>query len=299
VLSCSNLPIWIHRDEIRFAGEVVSASGLLDKLQQELNSCIEKMRENGSPLTEVTDLVILTDIIVEKELDRPVDILVYLLAREGCSVNSTVFDGLRGIVLGLARNELTEQHLFEAYLRAVFPTDWLRTYRRDQEPGESSCVHAVDARTGSEMSSQGPRPGNEVTKDRRRPIMVDGENAGIGRLDTGPLRELQQKLNAYIDRICSAKNTGNQVFETYVFLEHLLETEFYSRESDCIYSPRYVELLAAADAAGVKNRDVGDVLVELSSIADCVAAGMLSVDDLTQFRRSISTDRQPSSSPTD
>jgi hypothetical protein len=299
VLHCSNLPISIYRGEIRFAGEAISASGLLDRVQQELNSQIDKMRENGSPLAEVTDIMILTDIILEKEFDRPDDILVYLLARKGCMFNATIFKGLKDVVLGLARNELTEDHLFSAYLRAAFPWDWLRTAGLDT--GESSGPRSAERgtpRADPELFSNVSELGSEVSKDKCRPIVIDGEHAGIARIDTGPLREVQLKLNAFINRICSSKHTGNQVFETHVFLSHILETEFYSRDSDRICSPQYVDLLAAASAAEAKSPDAGDALQELTLIAECIARDELSVADLTQFRRS--TDRQDdTSTPTD
>jgi hypothetical protein len=295
-LHCSNLPISIERGEIRFAGEVMSTSRLLDRVQQELNSLIDKMRENGSPLAEVTDLVFLTDIMLEKEFDRPDDIVVYLLAREGCTFNSMIFDDLRSIVLGIARNELTEEHLFRAFLRAVFPRDWLSTVKLDG--GESSGVRQEETSPGGtspELISHSSAISDGAVQDRHRPIVIDGENAGIWRIDTGALRKVQQKLNVFIDRICSSKSTGNHVVETYVFLDHLLEAEFYARGNDCITSPEKVDLLEAAIVAKAKD---DTVVVELTWIAECIAAGVLSVNDLIELRRSKIKDRQRDTSAT-
>src|SRR5262245_50745323 len=111
------------------------------------------MRENGSPLAEVTDLMILPDITLEKEFDRPDDILVYLLSRQGCTFNVKIFNGLKDVVLGLARNELTEQHLFSAYLRAAFPWDWLRTVVDSEESSSARPEETGPGPAGPESFS--------------------------------------------------------------------------------------------------------------------------------------------------
>jgi hypothetical protein len=118
----------------------------------------------------------------------------------------------------------------------------------------------------------------EPITDRRRPILIDAENAGIGRIDTGPLRWVQQELNKYIDKICNSINTGNQVFETKLVLHNLLEHKFYNG-GVWILAPLLVDLLISIDEAGSTAR-TDKVYKVLSFVADRIAAGEISTDRL-------------------
>ena len=88
--------------------------------------------------------------------------------------------------------------------------------------------------------------------DRRRPILFNG--VGFTRIDTSRLRELQQSFNAYVDRICTSPNTGNQVVETSNLLEYLLEEDFCTRGTMLI-SEDIVELLVSIRKVGNEPDD--------------------------------------------
>jgi len=80
----------------------------------------------------------------------------------------------------------------------------------------------------------------EKVVDRCRPIAFNG--SFFQRMNTEPLRRLQQEFNGYVDRICTSGNTGNQVYDTTKLLAYLLKTGFCTRGTLSI-SQDIVELL--------------------------------------------------------
>jgi hypothetical protein len=125
MLSRSNLPVRFWGKEIRWDGDEVSPEELLSRIQQELNAKIDEIRQKGSPINTVEDVMMLTEVLLEKDLDRADHLILYLLARPECNFSLHIYETLRDISFGIFYNQLTSDDLFNAYLRAAFPIDWL------------------------------------------------------------------------------------------------------------------------------------------------------------------------------
>jgi hypothetical protein len=116
--------------------------------------------------------------------------------------------------------------------------------------------------------------------DRRRPILFNG--SGFTRINTTRLRELQRSFNAYVDRICTSPNAGNQVVETSNLLEYLLETEFCTRGTMLI-SEEIVELLISIRKVGNEPDEYIDttgVLNLLFRVSEAVNTGAIWLYDV-------------------
>jgi len=121
---------------------------------------------------------------------------------------------------------------------------------------------------------------NAKVIDRRRPIAFNG--VVFQRVDTDPLRKLQQEVNAYIDRICTSANTGNQVYETTNLLRHLLQTEFCTRGT-LMVSKELVELLVSIRKVGNEPDEyitTSDVLEALLQVSEAINTEKISLDQL-------------------
>jgi hypothetical protein len=121
---------------------------------------------------------------------------------------------------------------------------------------------------------------NVKVVDTRRPILFNG--VGFTRVDTSRLRELQQSFNAYVERICTSPNTGNQVVETTKLLKYLLDTEFCTRGTMLI-AEDIVELLISIRKVGNEPDEYIDtigVLNALYCVSEAINTGAIPLYDV-------------------
>jgi hypothetical protein len=119
-LRCENFPVTIAGETVYSNHEKITSVDLLEKLQRFLNSYIDQIRNEGCPLQKVADLLVLQDIMLEKDLDRADDMIVYLLARPGCNFDFGLYGRLKEIAMSVVRNELTGDQLFSLWYSVAF-----------------------------------------------------------------------------------------------------------------------------------------------------------------------------------
>ena len=119
-LRCENLSVTISGDTIYANREKITALDLLNGIQKSLNHHIDILREDGCPLQKIADLLVLQDIMLEKELDRADEMIVYLLARPGCNFDFGLYSRLKEISMSVVRNELTGEQLFALFFSVAF-----------------------------------------------------------------------------------------------------------------------------------------------------------------------------------
>ena len=65
-------------------------------------------------------MLVLQDIMLEKDLDRADEMIVYLLARPGCNFDFGLYSRLKEISMSVVRNELTGEQLFALFFSVAF-----------------------------------------------------------------------------------------------------------------------------------------------------------------------------------
>ena len=210
-----NLPLWYDKDTKTW--EKTSNTEILDILQQEINREIESIREGGSPKAKIADLALLTDIMKEKDLDRVDRILLYKFVKQKGSVDLELFCWLEDILMLVRFNKIKWEDL----------RDLLHQIGWSQAQLEAQNNASMQKRI-SHVESDGREDGrNTVITDQHRPIIFNGDSMEYSRIDTEPLRIAQAALNGFIDRICSAEDSGHLVDQVSELLRYLVDTEFF------------------------------------------------------------------------
>jgi hypothetical protein len=196
--------------------EDASSTKLLDNLQEELNKEIERIRKSGCPRLKIADLALLMDIMREKDLDRLDRVLLYRIARQKGNMDLELFCWLEDILMLVRYNKIKWEDLRNVLHRI----GWSQAELEAQiNPSLKKISHVKSDRSGDR--------GNEVINDQHRPIIFNGDSMEYSRIDTEPLRIVQAALNGFIDRICSAEDSGHLVDQVTELLSYLLETEFF------------------------------------------------------------------------
>jgi hypothetical protein len=224
---CLNLGLRFFYDGEQYhRRQPVSLPELLDELQKEINSQIDSLRRSGFPKQKIVDLASLIDIMLEKDLDRLDRMLLYRLSSQNGRFDPRLFHWLESLAMAYWVNQLTEGDLCRLLTQ--------RTFTNETENSKSGTEASNSHRTEEELTPASGEPRgdaqiqpNRDSVDELRPIAVfDEELHNFVRIDTEPLRKVQAQVNDFINRICSSRSAGFEVFYVCRVLAHFVDTDF-------------------------------------------------------------------------
>ena len=270
---CLNLGLRFFYDGEQYhRRQPVSLPELLDELQKEINSQIDSLRRSGFPKQKIVDLASLIDIMLEKDLDRLDRMLLYRLSSQNGRFDPRLFHWLESLAMAYWFNQLTELDLCRLLTQ--------RTLTNETENSKSGTEASNSHRTEEELTPVSGEPSGDAqiqpsrdSVDELRPIAFDEELGDFVRVDTEFLRKIQARVNDSIDRICSSRNTGIEVFYVSRVLAHFVATDFWGMG---IVS----QLLESANRPS--SGSYGDVLNVLNCAAHHIECGDYTADELRE-----------------